>query len=137
MPPLLVLATHNHKKREEIVEILADLGARFGDLNEWRDLSDVVEDGATFEANARKKAVELADALHHWTLGEDSGLVVPALGGRPGVFSARYAGTHGDDDANNARLLADLAAMPDEKRQAYYVCVAAVADPSGQVRAIA
>jgi XTP/dITP diphosphohydrolase len=136
MPPLLVLGTRNRKKRQEIVEILHDLGLEFGDLTEWPDIPDVVEDGDTFEANARKKAVELGRTLQHWTLGEDSGLVVPALDGRPGVFSARYAGSHGDDAANNAKLVSELAALPDTARAAYYVCVAALADPQGDVRAV-
>src|SRR5581483_3832430 len=88
------------------------------------------------EANARKKAVELAKALGQWVLGEDSGLVVPGLNGRPGVYSARYAGKQGDDDANNRRLLAELAPLPDDRRAAYYVCVAARAAPQGQVQAV-
>src|SRR5262249_48658688 len=102
MPPVLVLGTRNRKKRQEIVEILGDLGLELADLTQWPDAPEVEETGATFEANARKKATELAHALHHWVLGEDSGLVVPALNGRPGVYSARYAGKQGDDAANNA-----------------------------------
>jgi XTP/dITP diphosphohydrolase len=69
-------------------------------------------------------------------LGEDSGLVVPALNGRPGVYSARYAGRQGDDAANNQRLLAELASLPDDRRAAYYVCTAALTDPDGTVRAV-
>src|SRR5581483_12472463 len=88
------------------------------------------------EANARKKAVELARALGQWVLGEDSGLVVPALNGRPGVYSARYAGKQGDDEANNNRLLAELAPYGPERRDAYYVCVAALSDPEGNVRTV-
>src|SRR5260370_5579193 len=78
----------------------------------------------------------LAGFLREWVLGEDSGLVVPALQGRPGVYSARYAGKEGDDAANNTRLLAELAPLPDDKRAAYYVCTAALADPTGEVRAV-
>ena len=137
MAPVLVVASRNRKKREEIVEILGDLGLGLCDLSAFPGAPEVVEDGATFEDNARKKAVELARALGQWVLGEDSGLVVPALGGRPGVYSARYAGTQGDDAANNARLLAELAPLPDDRRAAYYVCVAALADPTGEVRAVA
>ncbi len=69
-------------------------------------------------------------------LGEDSGLVLPGLNGRPGVYSARYAGKQGDDAANNARLLAELAPLPDDRRAAYYVCTAALADPDGNVQAV-
>src|SRR5207302_9275027 len=86
--------------------------------------------------NARKKASELAVALGQWVLGEDSGLVVPGLNGRPGVYSARYAGKQGDDAANNARLLAELAPLPPDRRAAYYVCTAALADPQGQIHAV-
>src|SRR6202030_1707941 len=102
----------NPKKREEILEILADLPIDVRDLTGWPGAPDVVEDGDTFEANARKKATETAQAIGQWVLGEDSGLVVPGLGGRPGVYSARYAGVQGDDAANNRKLLAELAPLP-------------------------
>jgi XTP/dITP diphosphohydrolase len=136
MAPMLVVGSRNRKKREEIVEILGDLDLDLRDLTNWPDAPEVVEDGATFADNARKKAVELARYLKQWVLGEDSGLVVPSLNGRPGVHSARYAGTHGDDEANNVRLLAELAPLPDDRRAAYYVCTAALADPQGEVRAV-
>ncbi len=132
----LVLGTRNRKKRQEIIEILGDLGLELADLTGWPDAPEVEEDGTTFEANARKKATVLAKALGEWVLGEDSGLVVPALNGRPGVYSARYAGKQGDDAANNARLLAELAPLPDDRRAAYYVCTAALSDPQGEVQAV-
>jgi XTP/dITP diphosphohydrolase len=135
MPPILVLGTRNAKKRQEIVENLGDLGIVLQDLSAWPNAPEVVEDGTTFEANARKKASEVARALGQWVLGEDSGLVVPALKGRPGVLSARYAGKQGDDDANNTRLLTELAALRPEQRGAYYVCTAAVANPQGEIQA--
>jgi XTP/dITP diphosphohydrolase len=133
---VLVLGTRNPKKRQEIEEILSDMGLELRDLRQWPDAPEVVEDGTTFEDNARKKASELARVLNQWVLGEDSGLVVPALGGRPGVYSARYAGTQGDDAANNARLLAELAPLPDDRRAAYYVCTAALSDPQGAIQAV-
>jgi XTP/dITP diphosphohydrolase len=123
MPPMLVLATRNRKKRGEIVEILGDLGLQLGDLTEFPNVPEVVEDGETFEDNARKKAVEVARATGHWTLGEDSGLEVPALKNRP-------------DEANNDRLLAELAPLPDDQRTARYVCTAALSDPTGDVKAV-
>jgi XTP/dITP diphosphohydrolase len=135
--PVLVVGTRNVKKRAELLEILGDLGLDLRDLTLYPQAPEVEEDGRTFEENARKKAVELARALGAWCLGEDSGLVVPALGGRPGVYSARYAGRQGDDEANNDRLLAELRPLPPDKREAYYVCTAALADPSGEVRATA
>src|SRR5262249_9906180 len=136
MPPVLVVGSRNRKKLGEIVEILGDLGLDLRDLSGFPDAPEVVEGGATFEANARKKATELARHLHHWVLGEDSGLVVPGLNGRPGVYSARYAGKQGDDEANNDRLLAELAPLPEDRRAAYYVCTAALSDPQGQVQAV-
>jgi XTP/dITP diphosphohydrolase len=136
MPPRIIAATRNPKKREEILQILGDHGVTIGDLTNFPDAPEVVEDGTTFEANAQKKASEVAKAIHHWVLGEDSGLVVPALHGRPGVYSARYAGRQGDDAANNDRLLAELAPLPEASRAAYYVCSAALADPTGEVKAV-
>jgi XTP/dITP diphosphohydrolase len=136
MPPVLVVGTRNVKKREELLGLLGDLGWEVRDLTAYPDAPEVVEDGATFEDNARKKATELARHLHQWVLGEDSGLVVPVLKGRPGVLSARYAGGHGDDAANNARLLAELRPLPDNPYPAYYVCTAALADPEGKVVAV-
>jgi XTP/dITP diphosphohydrolase len=133
--PVLVLGTRNAKKRGELLEILGDLPIELRDLTHYPQAPEVEEDGATFEDNARKKATVLARALGEWVLGEDSGLVVPALKGRPGVYSARYAGRQGDDEANNDKLLAELAPFPEEKRAAYYVCTAALADPKGEVRA--
>jgi XTP/dITP diphosphohydrolase len=132
----LVVATRNVKKKQEILEILGDVPIELQDLSQYPQAPDIVEDGATFAANAQKKAAETAKALAQWVLGEDSGLVVPALGGRPGVYSARYAGKQGDDAANNARLLAELAPLPDDRRDAYYVCTAAIADPAGEVRTV-
>jgi XTP/dITP diphosphohydrolase len=136
MLPVLVLGTRNAKKRGEIEEILGGLGIELQDLSRWPASPEVVEDCPTFEGNARKKAVELARALGQWVLGEDSGLVVPALNGRPGVYSARYAGKQGDDEANNERLLAELAPLPEDHRAAYYVCTAALADPQGGIQAV-
>jgi XTP/dITP diphosphohydrolase len=136
MTMVLVVGTRNPKKREEILDILQGLDIRLSDLTQYPAAPEVEEDGDTFEANARKKAAEVAKALGQWVLGEDSGLVVPALNGRPGVYSARYAGKQGDDEANNRRLLAELAPLPDDRRGAYYVCTAALADPRGEVKAV-
>jgi XTP/dITP diphosphohydrolase len=137
MANILVVGTRNRKKLGEILEILGDLAIDLRDLSAYPQAPEVTEDGKTFEENARKKAVEQALTLHEWVLGEDSGLVVPALNGRPGIFSARYAGTQGDDAANNARLLAELAPLPDERRSAYYICTAVLARPDGTVVASA
>lgn len=133
---LLMLATRNRKKRGEIVEILGDLKLDCGDLSQRPDVAEVEETGTTFEENAMLKATQVAKATGLWTLGEDSGLCVPALKGRPGVYSARYAGQQGDDAANNAKLLAELAPLADDRREAYYVCTAALADPNGIVQGV-
>ncbi len=132
----LVLGTRNRKKREEIADILGDLGIELVDLSAWPRMPEVEETGTSFEANARLKATAVAKFTNNWALGEDSGLVVPVLGGAPGVYSARYAGKQGDDAANNAKLLAELDKFPDEQRGAYYVCTAALADPSGEVKLV-
>jgi XTP/dITP diphosphohydrolase len=133
--PVLIVGTRNRKKREELLEILAGGGIEVRDLTGYPDAPEVVEDGDTFAANAAKKATELSRHLNTWVLGEDSGLSVPSLGGAPGVYSARFAGTHGNDEANNDKLLSKLSGG--KARDAYYVCTVAVADPSGAIRATA
>jgi XTP/dITP diphosphohydrolase len=133
-PPILLVASRNAKKRGELVELLAPHGIDVVGLERFPDLPEVVEDGETFAANAAKKACETAQRAKLWTLADDSGLCVEALDGRPGVFSARYAGPECDDAANNALLQRELADVPDARRGAWYVCHIAVADPFGQVR---
>lgn len=134
--PRLVLGSRNKKKLGELLDLLGDLGLDLTDLSPYPNAPEVDETGTTFEANARLKAEQLAPVLGEWVLGEDSGLVVPALGGEPGVYSARYAGQHGNDAANNAKLLAALAGRPPADRAAYYVSTAALADPTGKVVAV-
>ncbi|MCS7166518.1 MAG: RdgB/HAM1 family non-canonical purine NTP pyrophosphatase [Gemmatales bacterium] len=131
----LVLGTRNPHKLAELRELLRDLPIPLLDLSQFPLAPQVEETGSTFHENATIKAITLARALGEWVLAEDSGLVVPALGGEPGVHSAVYAGRHGDDAANNALLLERIAQVPDEKREAFYVCVAVLADPLGTVRA--
>lgn len=132
---ILVLGTHNRKKRDELATLLALPELVLWTLERFTDVPDVAETAATFLENATLKAVTLAPALEHWVLGEDSGLVVDALGGAPGVLSARYAGEPCDDERNNDKLLAELARVPPERRSAHYICTAVVADPAGRVRA--
>jgi XTP/dITP diphosphohydrolase len=136
---LIIIGSRNRKKLQEITEILHDLlSERFelADLTSYPNAPEVVEDGTTFEENARTKASEFAKSLNEWVLGEDSGLVVQALHGRPGVQSARYSGKHGDDAANNKKLLAELAPLSDDRRAAYYVCTIALSDPQSQIQAV-
>src|SRR5262245_25087931 len=135
--PRLVIGSRNKKKLEELQDLLGDLPIELTDLSAFPNVPDVEESGQTFEENARLKAIGYAEATGKWVLAEDSGLVVPALKGRPGIYSARYAGTHGDDAANNKKLLAELAPLPDDRRDAYYVCVAALSSPDGEIKAVA
>lgn len=130
----VVLSSRNRKKSGEIAELLAPYGIPLISVAEFPDVPDVVEDGTTFAANAEKKAVEVARRLGYWTIGEDSGLMVDALGGAPGIYSARYSGEGATDDKNNAKLLQELQQMSDDRRGAAYVCSVALSDPQGNVR---
>jgi XTP/dITP diphosphohydrolase len=130
----LVLASRNRKKSDEIRTLLAPHGIHVVNVAEFPDVPEVEEDGSTFAQNAAKKAREVAVRTGHWTLAEDSGLMVDALGGAPGVYSARYAGEPSDDLQNNARLIAELAGVPPDRRIARYVCHVALADPQGEIR---
>ena len=134
-PRVLVLGTHNQKKRLELEELLAPFGFELHTLDDYPDALEVEESGDTFTANAALKAVQQAKHLHRWVLGEDSGLSVDALGGAPGVYSARYAGEEATDDDNNCRLLKELADVPLERRTAFYTCHATLSDPQGNIRA--
>lgn len=130
--PRVVVATANPHKLAEIHAILAAVGVEL-DLVAMTTLGvpSPVEDGETFEANALLKARACATATGLPAIADDSGLEVDALDGAPGVYSARYAGDDGDDDANNAKLLAAIAEVPVEDRTARFVCVAAAVTPDG------
>lgn len=139
----IVIGTRNRKKGEEMIELISPpwesnprlSGLVVATLADYPHAPEVDEDAATFAENACKKASETALAIGEWVLADDSGLAVDALSGAPGVMSARYAGTHGDDSANNAKLLAELEIIDDDKRSAAFVCALALADPQGTVRA--
>jgi XTP/dITP diphosphohydrolase len=127
----LVLGTHNANKVTELKLLLPADQISLISLAEIPQALDVDETGSTFVENARLKATVQAIHLRHWVLAEDSGLTVDALGGRPGVYSARYAGTHGDDGANNAKVLDELKSVPIEKRTAQFNCNLCLSDPQG------
>jgi XTP/dITP diphosphohydrolase len=131
----LVIGTHNRKKGIELAELLAPHGFRVSTLADLPNAIEVVEDADTFAANAALKASQQALHLDRWVLADDSGLAVDALDGKPGVYSARFAGPTATDDDNNRCLLAQLGDTPLEKRTAHYVCHVAVADPTGAIRA--
>ncbi len=128
----LLVATGNAGKLKEIRSLLADCPIEIIGLDQLQDPPEVVEDGATFAANACKKAREMAAFSQILTLADDSGLVVDGLDGAPGVYSARYAGEQGNDAANNRKLLEEMASLPDNERQAAFHCVMALAWPDGR-----
>jgi non-canonical purine NTP pyrophosphatase (RdgB/HAM1 family) len=134
--PVLVLGTTNAGKVRELLALVAPHGLTCRSLSEMAGAVEVDETGATFAENAALKAVMQARALGHWVLAEDSGLVVPALDGEPGVRSARFAGppAPGDgtpaDERNNRLLLDRLAGMSGRERSAWYACHAVLADPT-------
>jgi XTP/dITP diphosphohydrolase len=131
----LVIGTHNRKKGLELAGLLAPWGFQVVTLEDIPSAIEVVEDGDSFAANAALKATQQAKHLGRWVLADDSGLEVDSLGGKPGIYSARFAGPQATDDDNNRHLLELLGDMPLERRTARYVCHVTVADPTGTVRA--
>jgi len=125
----LLVATTNQGKLSEIAAFLTPLRVDLLSLNDLSNPPAVVEDGKTYEANALKKAHTLAGFSGLATLADDSGLEVDALDGAPGVHSARYSGPDADDARNNAKLLAELAGVPEARRTARFVCVLALIVP--------
>jgi XTP/dITP diphosphohydrolase len=132
---MLVFGTANRKKGIELAEVFAPLGFDCRALADFPQAIAVVEDGDSFAANAALKAVVQAKHLGCWVLGEDSGLMVDALGGAPGVFSARFSGPGATDHSNNRLLLERLGDLPLPQRTARYVCHMTLSDPQGRVRA--
>ncbi len=127
----LALATGNRGKMREMREVLAGLDLSIITKEDFREWPELEEAGRTFEENALAKALELARWSGIPALADDSGLEVEALRGAPGVDSALYAGTHGDDLANIDRLLRELEGVPPPQRGARFVCVLALASPAG------
>ena len=135
MQQRLVLATRNKGKLVEfrrILDALAPGEIHLVGVEEFSDLVDVEETGSTFEENALLKARYTANATGLPSISDDSGLCVDFLNGDPGIYSARWAGTHGDDQANLEKLLSELKDVSDDKRTAHFTCVAALAMPDGR-----
>lgn len=130
----IVLATRNRKKVEEMNRLFEGQDIRFISLAEFPECPEVEEDGATFRANALKKARTVSLHTGLPALADDSGLVVDALGGLPGVYSARYAGPSATDQDNVRKLLHDLKGIPLRQRSARFVCCIAYAKPDGSAR---
>ena len=133
MSTRLLLATRNAGKLAELRRLLESAvpGVEVVGLADVEDYPEAPETGATFAENALLKAREAVRHTGLPAVADDSGLTVDALGGMPGVLSARWSGRHGDDDANTALLLGQLADLPDERRGAAFVCAAALVTPEG------
>ncbi|MEW6214011.1 MAG: XTP/dITP diphosphatase, partial [Nitrospirota bacterium] len=129
----IILATRNKKKIEEIERIVEGMPISVLALDDFLGCPEVEEDGATFEANAIKKAVAVAKYTGKPAIADDSGLEVYALNGAPGVLSARYAGEGADDRKNIERLLYEMRSIVNDKRGARFVCCIALAFPDGNV----
>ena len=134
---VFLFATGNSDKRVEFESLLGDFlhpGWRIYDANTYPEpLPEVVEDRGTFVGNAIKKAVELSLHTQTVALSDDSGLVVPALGGEPGVHSARWSGEDATDDTNNEKLVREIQKVPEDQRDAYYTCIACLAVADNRV----
>ncbi|MGK2905601.1 MAG: XTP/dITP diphosphatase [Desulfuromonadales bacterium] len=133
----LVVATRNAGKLKEICRLLESKNVNVLSLDGFPHAPEVVEDGETFAANAVKKAEAIARAIGMPCLADDSGLVVAALQGRPGVYSARFAGAGADDRSNNRKLLDEMTQVPEEQRQAAFCCTMALCLPGEPTRLFA
>jgi len=129
----LVVATKNKKKLEEIREILKGSNLKIASLADFSQTPRIIENGKTFKENAIKKATKTARFTDGLTLGEDSGLEVQALGGKPGIYSSRFSGKDKNDSKNNLKLLKLLDGLPIRKRKARYTSAVALADKDGLI----
>ena len=132
----IVLASRNQGKIREIQAMLAELGISLFSLNDYPEIPEIVEDGKSFLENALKKGRTVAEATGEIVLADDSGLEVDALGGAPGIYSARYAGADADDLQNNRKLLHDLKGVPAANRGAAFRCVLVLYPPDGRYEAL-
>ncbi|MGV3488377.1 MAG: XTP/dITP diphosphatase [Tuberibacillus sp.] len=125
----VLIASKNEGKVKEFKRLLSPLGLEVASLNDYSESPDVEETGTTFQENARLKAEAISEKYECMAISDDSGLVIDALGGAPGVYSARYAGEEKDDQKNIEKVLSELDGVPMEKRTAHFVCVLAVSRP--------
>lgn len=131
--PVIVLASRNQKKAGEISELLQPHGIQVQSIADYPAAQEVVEDGTTFAENAAKKASETARTISQWTIGEDSGLMIDALDGAPGIYSARFSGEDATDEQNNAKMIQELEHVPQAQRTSAYVCNVALSNPAGEI----
>lgn len=125
----IVIATHNEGKAKEFEALFSQFQIKVKTLKDYPELGEIEETGTTFEENAKIKAETIANALGKIVIADDSGLMVDALDGRPGVYSARYAGEDKSDQKNNEKLLQELQGVEESKRTARFYCALAVATP--------
>ncbi len=133
----LLVATKNDGKIAELEILLADFPVRLRSLREFADVLEVEETGQSFQENARLKAKGYALQTNLWALADDSGLEVAALGGAPGVFSARYAGRDASDQEKTDKLLIELSEKKDAERCARFVCAMVISDEKGEIKFVA
>jgi XTP/dITP diphosphohydrolase len=132
----VIIATKNPGKAKEFEHIFASRGIVVRTLLDFPEMPDVEETGLTFEENATLKAEAISQNLGKMVIGDDSGLIVDALEGRPGIYSARYAGEPKNDDNNTNKVLSELAGVPEEKRSARFYCALAVAIPGKETMTV-
>lgn len=130
----ILIATKNKGKIKEFSDLFAEKGIKVSSLLDFPGIEDVEETGSTFIENAKIKAETISKQFNKIVVADDSGLCVDALQGRPGVFSARYAGETKNDEANLEKVLMEMEGVPFEKRTARFHCVLAVAIPNGETR---
>jgi XTP/dITP diphosphohydrolase len=133
----VIIATKNPGKAKEFDEIFASRGISVRTLLDFPEIPEVAETGTTFEENAILKAESISREFDKMVIGDDSGLMVDALEGRPGIFSARYAGEPKNDDNNTDKVLSELQGVPDEKRTARFYCALAMAVPGQDTKTVA
>ena len=127
----IIIASHNEHKIKEFIPLLEPFGFEVTSLLELNDHQEIIEDGDTFEANALIKAKSIAEKYQAYALADDSGLVVPAIGNEPGIYSARYSGEPKDDHRNNLKLLERMTGLEGDQRKAYFVSHLVVYAPNG------
>ncbi|WP_409251554.1 XTP/dITP diphosphatase [Bacillus sp. SCS-153A] len=134
MKKKIIIATKNKGKAKEFERMLSPRGYKVLTLLDFPDFQDIEETGETFEENAVLKAEEASAVLNEMVIADDSGLIIDALDGRPGVYSARYAGEKKDDNANMDKVLSELQGVPFNERTARFYCVLAIAGPNMKTR---